>query len=103
MKQLDVKPQAYVKRLVCDRCGREAEHEDLEFAEFLSFASKGGYGSVFGDGNEIEIDLCQHCMKEILGRWIRSRPDGSQQAALDRFKPEHAGEFGLRKASPPPE
>ena len=47
MKQLDVKPQAYVKRLVCDRCAREAEHEDFEFFEFLSFANKGGYGSVF--------------------------------------------------------
>ncbi|ART55111.1 hypothetical protein CBP36_09975 [Acidovorax carolinensis] len=101
MKQLDVRPQAYVKRLVCDRCGWEAEHEDLEFAEFLSFTGKGGYGSVFGDGNEIEVDLCQHCMEEILGRWIRSRPGGRLQAALDRFTPEHAGEFGLRKEPPP--
>lgn len=74
MKQLDVKPQAYVKRLVCDRCAREAEHDDLEFAEFLSFACKGGYHSVFGDGNEIEIDLCQHCVKEVLGPWIWIRP-----------------------------
>ena len=102
MKQLDVKPQAYVKRLVCDRCAREADHEDFEFFEFLSFANKGGYGSVFGDGNEIEIDLCQHCMKEILSSWIRSRPDDWKQAALDRFKPEDAGEFGLRKGPPHP-
>ena len=86
MKQLDIKPQAYVKKLVCDRCAREADHEDFEFFEFLSFANKGGYGSVFGDGNEIEIDLCQHCIKEILGPWLRNRPEGWQQAALDQFK-----------------
>lgn len=92
MKQLDVKPQTYVKRLVCDRCTREAGHEDLEFAEFLSFANRGGYGSVFGDGSEIEIDLCQHCLKEVLGSWIKTRSYGQQQAAVDRFSADQLPE-----------
>ena len=79
MKQLDMKPQTYVKRLVCDRCARQVDQADMEFAEFLSFAHQGGYGSVFGDGHEIEVDLCQHCVKEVLGQWVRSRPGAWQQ------------------------
>jgi len=34
----------------------------------------GGYHSVFGDGMEIEIDLCQQCLKDLLGKWVRTKP-----------------------------
>jgi hypothetical protein len=73
MKRTDIRPQSYIKQLVCDRCGREAELDDTycEFHEFSSIAYKAGYGSVFGDGNKVEIDLCQHCIKETLGSWLR--------------------------------
>ena len=26
----------------------------------------GGYGSVFGDGNRLKVDICQHCLKKII-------------------------------------
>ena len=92
MKQLDVKPQAYVKRLVCDRCAREADREDFEFFEFLSFANKGGYGSVFREDNEIEINLCQKCFKEVLGCWIKTKANGLQQAAVNQFSADQLPE-----------
>ncbi len=73
MKRKDLRPQSYVKQICCDRCGREAEvHDtDCEFVEFTSIEYKAGYGSVFGDGNKVEVDLCQHCVKELLGPWLR--------------------------------
>jgi hypothetical protein len=73
MKKLAVRPENYVQQLCCDRCGRTAEAYDSsnEFQEFTSVDYKGGYRSVFGDGNKVAIDLCQHCMFELLGPWIR--------------------------------
>jgi len=32
----------------------------------LHVQETGGYGSVFGDGKEINVDICQHCMNKIL-------------------------------------
>lgn len=56
---------------VCDRCGREMQKHDGEWEERISIAFRGGYDSIFGDGNTVELDLCQHCIKEVLGQWIR--------------------------------
>lgn len=73
MKRLDVRPQYFVKSLCCDKCGREAEVDalDCEFHEFTSLEYKAGYGSVFGDGNKVAVDLCQRCTQELLGKWLR--------------------------------
>ena len=56
----------------CDRCGRHATIKDidLEYQEFLSINHHVGYSSVFGDTNQISMDLCQHCVKEVLGQWV---------------------------------
>lgn len=79
--------QTYIKRLVCDRCGVGAEMDD-EYHEFTSIEYRAGYGSIFGDGNEVEVDLCQHCIKETLGAWIRVTDP------LAGFREEqHGGEF----------
>ncbi len=71
MKIKDVRPQSFVKMLRCDRCGREAEDGESEFFEFTSIDYMAGYGSILGDQNQVEIDLCQHCLKETLGPWLR--------------------------------
>ena len=42
----------------------------MEFSEFTSIDYRGGYSSIFGDGCEISIDICQHCLKETLGKWL---------------------------------
>lgn len=80
MKTLETKLSPYVRALRCDRCGREEDCESPEFFEFLSFANTGGYDSVFGDGTAIELDLCQQCVKETLGTWVRTTvPSGCEE------------------------
>ena len=54
-----------ISRLTCDRCQKEY-NGDLEIQEFLKIHLVGGFGSVFGDGNEITAAICQYCAKEIL-------------------------------------
>lgn len=70
--------------VTCDRCGREMLPNDLdcEHQERLAVGFRAGYGSVFGDGSLVEADLCQHCVKEVLGPWLRVTED-------DPFEPQH--------------
>lgn len=60
----------------CDRCNYHAEKDTPEFHEFLSIDKQAGFGSVFGDGNRLKLDLCQHCVKTLLNPWLSvSEPD----------------------------
>ncbi len=54
----------------CDRCHLHAEKDDLEFHEFLSINRRVGFGSVFGDGKYVRLDLCQRCVKALLNTWL---------------------------------
>ncbi len=83
MQIKDVRPESFVKQMRCDRCGRLSELGEAEFQEFASIDLKAGYGSVFGDGNEVQIDLCQHCLKVSLGPWIRVTGAASRQTCLN--------------------
>jgi hypothetical protein len=57
---------------ICDRCGRVIRTSDyVEDQERISIDFTAGYGSVFGDGNRVQADLCQHCVRKVLGRWLR--------------------------------
>ncbi|SIT40626.1 hypothetical protein BN2475_270014 [Paraburkholderia ribeironis] len=58
---------------ICDGCGRlmRPEASDGEWQERMSLTWRGGVGSVFGHSVEMDLDLCQHCVKTILGEWIR--------------------------------
>ena len=52
---------------ICDRCKRRATMEDIaEFQEFHHIHVTGGYGSIFGDGITVKVDLCQHCLAEMV-------------------------------------
>lgn len=54
--------------LTCDRCGRVVPESDhAEWSETLRLRFTGGYGSIFGDGSKVEVDLCQQCVKELIG------------------------------------
>lgn len=69
---------------MCDCCKKEygLDLKDIfERQEFVSFSFIGGYGSVFGDGDRMEIDLCQHCLKQRLGDVIRIIPEYSLRDA----------------------
>ena len=62
----------------CDKCHKIYKNvkDDLyEIQEFLHVRFTGGYGSILGDGANIESDLCQNCVKEVLGPYLRIGPD----------------------------
>lgn len=69
----------------CDRCGREMvpNDQDCEHQERITIRFRAGYESVFGDGNLVEGDFCQHCLREVLGEWLRVTKD-------DPFEPQHS-------------
>lgn len=57
--------------IVCDRCHREMgpDNKDLELQERTAIRFLADYyGSVFGDGNLVEADICQHCLQEVFGK-----------------------------------
>lgn len=66
---------------VCDKCGVKTsaksfdtnfEYEDPdEWQGFHSIRFMGGFGSCFGDGTEVECDLCHKCLKELIGKYCR--------------------------------
>jgi len=58
--------------ITCDVCGKAFLSNDIfETQEFVYIRQSCGYGSVFGDTNEIELDMCQYCFKELLGKYAR--------------------------------
>lgn len=71
MKKTRVEPIEVVHELCCDRCGSEARRDEAAFQEFVSIDQVAGYGSVFGDGSRVQIDLCPACLKALAGKWIR--------------------------------
>ena len=55
---------------ICDRCKKEIKETDMvEIQEAYSIRFTGGYGSVFGDMNNVGCDLCQHCLMELIGKF----------------------------------
>ncbi len=98
MQIKDVRPEPFTKQLRCDRCGRLSELGEAEFQEFVSIDLKAGYGSIFGDGNDVQVDLCQHCLKDALGPWLRvSEADERlcllKEQLLRIERTQHGGEF----------
>lgn len=85
-----------VHQIRCDRCGKEAQRGEPGFVEMTSIGFDAGYGSIFGDGNRVDIDLCESCLRETLGTWLRvkSPSDTPLATMLAKFRPEeHGGEF----------
>jgi hypothetical protein len=61
--------------IICNKCGKRMteEEDNVEWQELFTFDFECGYGSVFGAGSEWEIDLCQNCLKEVLGPYMKER------------------------------
>lgn len=56
----------------CDNCHKNINVSDiLEYQEMVHIKFEGGYNSVFGDGNKYECNICQHCVKALLGSVLR--------------------------------
>ena len=98
-KQVQIKtiePVSVVHQIRCDRCGKEAERGEIAFAQMRRLGFDASYDSVFGDGNRVELDLCEPCFRDVLGAWLRVRTPADTPLANMRaaFKPEaHGGEF----------
>jgi hypothetical protein len=75
---LQYKPVTLEKLIcVCDRCGKAMEQgvAETEWQERFIISFKAGFGSIFGDGNLIECDLCQGCVQSAIGKWLRITQD----------------------------
>jgi len=59
--------------ITCDKCGFDILGDDFERYEYFHIHHSCGYGSIFGDGNEINIDLCQVCFKKMIGNIINNQ------------------------------
>lgn len=62
--------------VVCDCCKTAYENDNSfkdtsEIEEFISIDNVNGYGSIFGDESRMKLDLCQYCVKKLLGNYIR--------------------------------
>lgn len=62
----------------CDRCHKNYDADKssmdvFEVQEFHHIGFTGGYASIFGDETTIECDLCQHCLKELIGDFYRRK------------------------------
>jgi len=68
-------------KIECDRCHKEYENtgnECLEYQEFVCIFIDGGYGSIFGDGSQLQCHLCQHCAKILFGEYLREAPEENE-------------------------
>jgi hypothetical protein len=65
-----------VAACACDRCQKRMtpDNHDSGGQERVSLSFRGGFGSIFGDGNEVIVDLCQQCGRDTLGAWLRVTP-----------------------------
>ena len=80
-KRIEIKQEKdVVISMSCDICKKEYFYEDgivntgdhiYEMQEFTHIRFTGGYGSVFGDGDSYELDICQHCLKDLVGSHLR--------------------------------
>lgn len=70
-----------VKVVTCDRCGTRMVEDDPigGYSNRTQIRFRAGYASVFGDGNKVEGDLCDRCLFELLGPYLRIvEPDPSE-------------------------
>jgi hypothetical protein len=102
----------------CDRCGRRMTPDDdpWEWYEKASLDWRGGFGSCFGDGAQVSVDLCQQCVRDTLGPWLRvvqpsaaddlgasngADPQPYAPATVEHVNPLMVGEPDGRPGPPP--
>jgi antitoxin CcdA len=56
----------------CDICHTvyNMEKDEWECQEFYHLKHHTGYSSVFGDCQEIELDICQHCLSNLIEKYV---------------------------------
>jgi hypothetical protein len=57
--------------ITCDVCKKTYDNP-LDYQEFLQYKDTAGYGANwFQDMDSLELDLCEKCKFELLGKYIR--------------------------------
>jgi len=58
--------------ITCDVCQKKITPDDIwEWQEIYFVVFTGGYGSVFGDETKVRCEICQHCLKKLIGPYCR--------------------------------
>lgn len=68
-KEKEVVKEYVLESFTCNCC-KETKTDILNIQEMLYWRTTGGYGSVWGDGNTVELVLCQECSFKLLGKYI---------------------------------
>lgn len=74
--------QHETKVVICDRCGKRMS-EDEPYGGYnnrTQIRFRAGYASLFGDGNKIEGDLCDRCLYDLLGPYLRVVAMGASES-----------------------
>jgi hypothetical protein len=58
------------KKMECDRCKR-IDDDIMQIQEYFSYRQHVGYMGILGDGNIVELDLCQYCFKDLFKDILR--------------------------------
>ena len=96
MRECKLRTVQEVAACTCDRCKRRlAPDEPGEWQGRLSFDQSCGLDSVFGDGSTISLDLCQHCVQQVLGEWLRITRASTAGSALYPGVLEKFAQFGV--------
>lgn len=72
---------------VCDVCKKEYPSQEngghsYEWQEFVHLSFMVGFASVFGDGNQVDIDICQYCLYDLIGPYVRiTKPENVSRAS----------------------
>lgn len=63
-------PDPELRGVVCDRC-QTTLLESVDLGEVLHVRLHAGYGSAWGDGNLVELELCDACAHALLAPYAR--------------------------------
>jgi len=73
--QVEVQEIAVPVYIQCDRCktiySYDTPEHQMEIQEFLRISMECGYNSIFGDESFIEADICQYCLQELIGSFVK--------------------------------
>jgi hypothetical protein len=90
IKQEQTKKEEVVVAIQCDCCKKVYHAEETRFDEKMGVACitnqndmwdlqefhhidfTGGYGSIFGDGTQVQCDICQHCLHKMISPFMRA-------------------------------
>lgn len=71
--ECDVCHEKYYMGHIENESNRDYNKRMVEISEFVHIYHQCGYGSMFGDGKEYKLDICQGCMSRLPGEIIMNR------------------------------